>query len=126
MQEVLSIAKTISFGSLAMLAVLLSVWLSLRVLEFARAQRNGRNGNGKTRGKLELEALRLVCPLAPSSRSLDDLYDVLVRVVNGIDRLNDTQKSMMTDTQARDDRLSELLHQMRLEFAASARGERKE
>lgn len=125
MQEVLSIAKTVGFGSLSILAVVLSVWLALRVVEFARVTRgsNGRNGNGRSRPKMELEALRLICPLAPSSRSLDDLHDVLVRVVNGIDRLNETQKGMMADTQGRDDKLCDLLNQMRVEFAGHKRGE---
>ena len=107
----MEIARSFGLGGLGLLAAVLSVKLAVQVIEFARAQR--RNGNGGSK----LDNLRLVCPVAPQRHSLDDVYEVLLQIRSGMERLNETQKEIETDMKERSHRLYDVLNAVRLELA---------
>lgn len=115
MGEALEIARSLGIGGLGLLAAVLSVRLAVQAVDLARARERRRNGNG--RAKLPLDDLRLVCPLDPGHHSLDDVYEVLVEIRAGMERLNDTQREMVVDTKERSDRLNDVLTALRLELA---------
>lgn len=115
MNEALEIARSLGLGGLGLLATVLSVRLAVQVVEFARTQQRRRNGNGGSRPTLD--DLRLVCPVAPRNHSLDDVYEVLIQIRGGMDRLNETQKEIEEDVKERSDRLYDVLNAVRLELA---------
>ncbi len=115
MSEALEIARSFGLGGLGLLAAVLSVKLAIQAIDLARSLQRRRNGgNG---GKLALDELRLVCPLAAGSHSLDDIHDVLVEIRVGMERLNDTQKELVADTKERTHHLNDVLNALRLELA---------
>ena len=114
MGEALEIARSFGLGGLGLLATMLSVKLAIQAVDLVRAQQRRRNGgNG---AKLALDELRLVCPLAPGSHSLGDIHDVLVEIRAGMERLNETQKEIVTDEKERSHRLNDVLNALRLEL----------
>jgi hypothetical protein len=115
MGEALEMARGLGLGGLGLLAAVLSVRLAVQAVDLARAQQRRRNGNGGT--KLALDELRVVCPLAPGNHSLDDVYEVLIQIRAGMERLNDTQREIVVDTKERSDRLNDVLTALRLELA---------
>jgi len=119
MGEMLEIARSFGLGGLGLLATVLSVRLAVQAVDLIRSQQKGRNGNGNGNGngKLALNELRLVCPLAPASHSLEDVHEVLVQIRAGMDRLYETQKEMAADTKERSHRLDDILSALRLELA---------
>ena len=114
MGEALEIARSFGLGGLGLLATVLSVKLAVQAVDLARAQQRRRNGNA---ARVALDELRLVCPLAPGSHSLDDVHDVLVEIRVGMERLNETQKELVADTKERSQHLSDVLSALRLELA---------
>ena len=112
--EALEIARSFGLGGLGLLATVLSVKLAVQAVDLARAQQRRRNGNA---ARVALDELRLVCPLAPGSHSLDDVHDVLVEIRVGMERLNETQKELVADTKERSQHLSDVLSALRLELA---------
>jgi hypothetical protein len=115
MGEALEIARSLGLGGLGLLAAVLSVRLAVQAVDLARTQQRRRNGNGES--KLALDELRLVCPLDPGHHSLDDVYEVLVEIRAGMERLNETQREIVADTRERSDRLNDVLTALRLELA---------
>lgn len=115
MGEVLEVARSLGLGGLGLLAAVLSVKLALQVFEVVRAQQRRRNGNGNS--KLALDELRLVCPVAPRSHSLDDIHEVLIQIRSGMERLNETQKGIETDMKEQGRHLYDVLSALRLELA---------
>ena len=114
MGEALEITRSFGLGGLGLLATVLSVKLAVQAIDLARAQQRRRNGNG---ARIALDELRLVCPLAPGSHSLDDVHDVLVEIRVGMERLNETQKELVADTKERSQHLDDVLSALRLELA---------
>ena len=114
MGEALEMARSFGLGGLGLLAAVLSVKLAVQAIDLARAQQRRRNGNG---ARVALGDLRLVCPLAPGSHSLDDVHDVLVEIRSGMERLNETQKELVADTKERSQHLDDVLGALRLELA---------
>jgi len=114
MGEALEITRSFGLGGLGLLATVLSVKLAVQAIDLARAQQRRRNGKG---ARIALDELRLVCPLAPGSHSLDDVHDVLVEIRVGMERLNETQKELVADTKERSQHLDDVLSALRLELA---------
>ena len=109
MGEMLEIARSCGLGGLGLLATVLSVRLAVQAVDLIRSQQKSRNGNGNGTGRIALNELRLVCPLAPASHSLEDVHEVLVQIRAGMERLNETQKEMAADTKERSHRLDDIL-----------------
>ncbi len=72
---------------------------------------------GANRSKVDLDDLRVVCPLAPGNHSLDDVHEVLIQIRSGMERLNETQKEIETDMKERSHRLYDVLSAFRVELA---------
>ena len=115
MNEVLEIARSFGLGGLGLLAAVLTVKLAIQAVDLVQAQQRRRNGNGGA--KFALDELRVVCPLAPGNHSLDDVYEVLIQIRSGMERLNDTQKEIEADMKDRSHRLNDVLSALRLELA---------
>ena len=115
MSEALEIARSFGLGGLGLLAAVLSVRLAVQAVDLARAQQRRRNGGDRSR--LDLDELRVVCPLAPGNHSLDDVHEVLIQIRAGMERLNETQKEIVTDAKERSQRLDDVLNAIRLELA---------
>ena len=115
MDGVLEVARSFGLGGLGLLATVFSVKLAIQAVDFARAQQRRRNGTN--RSKVDLDELRVVCPLAPGKHSLDDVHEVLIQIRAGMERLNDTQKEIETDMKERSERLYDVLSALRVELA---------
>jgi len=113
--EVLDITGSFGLGGLGLLAAVFSVKLAIQAVDLARAQQRRRNG--PNRSKVDLDELRVVCPLAPGNHSLDDVHEVLIQIRAGMERLNATQKAIETDMKERSDRPYPVLNAPRLELA---------
>ena len=109
------IVRLVGLGGLGLLATVFSVKLAIQAVDLARAQQRRRNG--PNRSKVDLDELRVVCPLAPGNHSLDDVHEVLIQIRAGMERLNETQKEIETDMKERSDRLYDVLSALRLELA---------
>ncbi len=114
MGDALEIARSFGLGGLGLLAAVFSVKLSVQLVDLLRAQQRRRNGNG---GKVALDELRLVCPVAPRNHSLDDIHEVLIQIRAGMERLNETQKGIETDMKEQSRHLYDVLSALRLELA---------
>ena len=96
MNETLEIARSFGLGGLGLMATMLAVKLAVQAVDLARNQlwrRNDSNGS-----KVAFDELKVVCPLAPGRHSLDDVHEVLIPIRSGLERLNETQKEIETDT----------------------------
>jgi hypothetical protein len=114
MNAALEIARTFGLGGLGLMATVLSVKLAVQVIDLLRNQQRARNGSAS---KIAFEELKVVCPLAPGRHSMDDVYEVLIQIKGGMERLNDTQKEIETDMKDRSQRLCDILSALRLELA---------
>lgn len=90
--ELSGILRAIGSGGGGILAVVLAVYLAIKVVALVRPLIAHRNVNPGAHS----EELRLICPIATGRRTLDDLHDVLVAIVGGIDKLNDKQDDHST------------------------------
>jgi len=99
MGDLLEITRGLGNLGIALLAIVLALWLGLRLVALFRTlYQNGNggkklNGNGLARG---LEGLRMICPIAGGRISLEDLYDVLVELRGEMRTQNDQQKTLIT------------------------------
>ena len=91
---------------------MLAVKLALQMVELARSRLNKRNG-----AKLAVEELKIVCPLAPGRHSLDNIHEVLIRILGDMERLNETQNEIEADVKERSQRLGDILAELRVQLA---------
>ena len=105
------VAKVIASGGGGILAVVLAVYLGIKAVDLGRTALARRNGHGTPK----LSELRMVCPIATGRRTLDDLHEVLVELVGGVDRLNDQQGDGETATR----NLTAVISELRIEIAKS-------
>jgi hypothetical protein len=115
MDEVFEIARSLGLGGLGLLATVYSVKLAIQAVDLARAQQRRRSG--PNRSKVDLDELRVVCPLAPGKHSLDDAHEVLIQIRAGMERMNETQNEIESDMKKRSHRLYDVLSALRLELA---------
>ena len=112
MDEALEIARSLGLSGLGLLAAVLAVKLAIQVIDLARNQLSKRNG-----AKIAFEELKVVCPLAPGRHSLDDIHEVLIRILGDMERLNETQKEIEADVKDRSQRLGDILGELRVQLA---------
>ena len=100
MGDLLEITRGLGNLGIALLAIVLALWLGLRLVALFRTlYQNGNggkrlNGNGIPRG---LEGLRMICPVAGGRTSLEDLYDVLVELRGEMRTQNKQQESLIKE-----------------------------
>lgn len=80
----LTIAQNVGFGGLGFLAIIMALWIVMRLLSAFKIGNGGPNGGG-------LKGSKIDCPLARGHRTIDDLYEVGVRTHDAVERLADTQ-----------------------------------
>lgn len=115
MGEIMEIARSFGLAGLGLLAAVLAVKLAARAVELARSQQRGRSGDAGV--SVALEKLRLICPVARGTHSLDDIHDVLLQIGASMDRLHETQERIETDTKEERRYLHDVLSALRLELA---------
>ncbi len=116
MGEILEISRSLGMGGVGILAAVLAIKLSLRLVELVRGQQQqGKPLRGMS--QISLEELRLICPVGPQNHSLDDIHEVLVQIGGSLDRFNETQKGIQADMKDQSKDLNEVLTALRLDLA---------
>lgn len=121
MSPIIEAASSLGPVGLGILGIAIASLATLKAIDLARSLAARRNGNPTGTNR---NGLRLICPLAPGGRTLDDVHSALVDVSTGINRMAEKQADLLDETRDRARAVDTILTDLRLDLAA--RGARRE